>query len=137
MAQTQHVWIKAELLESRPEEILTVELPRLDAQEQHLRQEKRQLQFKQGDVRGALRQRSDRVEEAKKNLQRNTIESRIAELEAAVAGAEAELKAYRRRGEPILLDLEQQIKQVSGALDEVYAQKSQLQNELKLYVRVV
>src|SRR5690554_2372708 len=137
MARNQQVWIKAELLESRPEEILTVDLPRLDAQEQHLLQEKRQLQFKRGEIRRALNQRSDRVEEAKKNLQRNTIQSRTAELEATLAGAEAELKAYRKKSEPILRELEEQIKQVSRELDEVYAQKDRLRSELKLYVRVV
>lgn len=137
MSRNQHVWIKAELLESRPEEILTVELPRLDAQEQHLRQKKRQLQFKQGEIRGALNQRSTKVEEAKKNLKRNTIQSRAAELEATLVGAEAELKAYRKKGEPILQDLEEQIKQVSRALDEVYAQKDLLRDEMKLYVKVI
>lgn len=133
MARNQQVWIKAELLESRPEEIQTVELPRLDAQEQHLRQEKRQLQFKQGEIRRALNQRSDRVEEAKKNLQRFP----TAELEATLAGAEAELKAYRKKGEPILRELDEQIKQVSRAIDEVYVQKDLLRDELKLYVRVI
>src|SRR5690554_4256900 len=92
MARNQQVWIRAELLESRPEEILNVELPRLDAQEQHLLQKKRQLQFKRGDIWRALNQRSDRVEEAKKNLQSNTIPSHTAELEATLAGPEAELK---------------------------------------------
>jgi DNA repair ATPase RecN len=137
MARNQQVWIRAELLESRPEEILNVDLPRLDAQEQHLLQEKRQLQFKQGEIRRALNQRSDRVEEAKKNLQRNTIQSQTAELEAALAGAEAELKAYRKKSEPILRELDEQIRQVSRELDEVYAQKDRLRSELKLYVRVV
>lgn len=133
MSRNQHVWIKAKLLESRPEEILNIELPRLDAQEQRLLAEKRQLQFKQGDIRGALNQRSTRVEEAKKNLQRFP----TAELEATVAGAEAERKAYRKKGEPILKDLEEQIKQVSRALDEVYAQKERLRDELKRYVKVM
>lgn len=137
MARNQQVWIKAELLESRPEEILTVELPRLDAQEKHLLQEKRRLQFKQGEIRRALNQRSDRVKEAKKNLQRNTIQSRTAELEATLAGAEAELKAYRKKGEPILRELDEQIKQVSRAIDEVYVQKDLLRDELKRYVRVI
>lgn len=137
MARNQQVWIRAELLESRPEEILTVELPRLDAQEKHLLQEKRQLQFKRGDIWRALNQRSDRVEEAKKNLERNTIQSRTAELEATLAGAEAELKAYRKKSEPLLRELDEQIKQVSGAIDEVYAQKDQLRDELKRYVRVI
>lgn len=133
MSCNQHVWIKAELLESRPEEILTVELPRLDAQEKRLLAEKRHLQFKQGDVRGAINRRSTRVDYAKENLQRNT----TAEQEATLAGAEAELKAYRKKGEPILQELDEQIKQVSRAIDEVYAQKDLLRNELKLYVRVV
>lgn len=137
MARNQQVWIKAELLESRPEEILNVELPQLDAQEKHLLQEKRQLQFKRGDIWRALNQRSDRVEEAKKNLERNTIQSRTAELEATLAGAEAELKAYRKKSEPLLRELDEQIKQVSGAIDEVYAQKDQLRDELKRYVRVI
>ena len=136
MARNQQVWIKAELLESRPEEILTVELPRLDVQEQNLLQKKRQLQFKRGDIWRALNQRSDRVEEAKKNLQRNTIPSQTAELEATLAGAEAELKAYRKKSEPILRELNEQIKQVSGAIDEVYAQKDLLRDELKKYVRL-
>lgn len=137
MARNQQVWIKAELLESRPEEILTVELPRLDVQEQNLLQKKRQLQFKRGDIRRALNQRSDRVEEAKKNLQRNTIQSRTAELEATLAGAEAELKAYRKKSEPVLRELEEQIKHVKSAIDEVYAQKDLLRDELKKYVRLV
>jgi len=137
MARNQQVWIRAELLESRPEEILNVELPQLDAQEKHLLQEKRQLQFKRGDIWRALNQRSDRVEEAKKNLERNTIQSRTAELEATLAGAEAELKAYRKKSEPLLRELDEQIKQVSGAIDEVYAQKDQLRDELKRYVRVI
>ena len=137
MARNQQVWIKAELLESRPEEILNVELPRLDAQEKHLLQEKRQLQFKRGDIWRALNQRSDRVEEAKKNLQRNTIPSFTAELEATLAGAEAELKAYRKKSEPVLRELNEQIKQVSRAIDEVYVQKDLLRDELKRYVRVI
>ena len=136
MARNQQVWIKAELLESRPEEILTVELPRLDVQEQNLLQKKRQLQFKRGDIWRALNQRSDRVEEAKKNLQRNTIPSHTAELEATLAGAEAELKAYRKKSEPLLRELNEQIKQVSSAIDEVYAQKDLLRDELKKYVRL-
>lgn len=137
MARNQQVWIKAELLESRPEEILTVELPRLDVQEKHLLQKKRQLQLKRGEIWRALNQRSDRVEEAKKNLQRNTIQSQTAELEATLAGAEAELKAYRKKSEPILRELEEQIKQVKGAIDEVYVQKDLLRDELKRYVRLV
>lgn len=137
MARNQQVWIRAELLESRPEEILTVELPRLDVQEKHLLQKKRQLQLKRGEIWRALNQRSDRVEEAKKNLQRNTIQSHTAELEATLAGAEAELKAYRKKSEPILRELEEQIKQVKGAIDEVYVQKDLLRDELKRYVRLV
>ena len=107
-------------------------MPRL-----HLLQEKRQLQFKRGEIWRALNQRSDRVEEAKKNLQRNTIQSQTAELEATLAGAEAELKAYRKKSEPVLRELEEQIKQVKGAIDEVYVQKDRLRSELKLYVRLV
>jgi DNA repair ATPase RecN len=137
MSRNQHVWIKAELLESRPEEILNVDLPRLDAMEQRLLAEKRGLQFKQGTIRGAINQRSTKVEEAKKNLQRNTIQSRTTELEAALAGAEADLKAYRKKSEPALQDLEEQIHVLSRALDDVYAQKDQLRNELKRYVKVV
>ena len=133
----QHVWIKAELLESRPEEILNVDLPRLDAMEQRLLAEKRGLQFKQGDIRGAINQKSARVDYAKETLRRNTIQSRRAELEATLAGAEAELKAYRKKGAPLLRELEEQIRQVSRELDEVYAQKDRLRSELKLYVRVI
>ena len=136
MARNQQVWIKAKLLESRPEEILNVELPRLDVQEQNLLRKKRELQFKRGDIRRALNQRSDRVEEAKKNLQRNTIQSHTAELEAALAGAKAELKAYRKKSEPLLRELQEQIKAVSREIDEVYAQKDRLRSELKRYVRL-
>jgi len=134
----QHVWIKAELLESRPEEILTVALPRLDDQEQRLITEKRHLQFKQGDIRRALKERSTQVGEAKKNLERlGNMQSRVAELEATLAGAEANLKAYQQKSEPTLKDLDEQIRALSRALDDVYAQKDQLRNELKRYVRLV
>lgn len=137
MLRPKQVWIKAALLESRPEEILTKELPALDYQENLALARKRNLQIDQGDLQRGIEQRSTRVETVRNTLESGRVPSMKTELEAQLAGAEAELKAYRKTCEPKLADLQQQVKLVSAELDDLYAQKNRLRAELQLYVRVV
>lgn len=127
------MWVKRELFEARPEEIL-VEIKTVKAEAEKVVNKIKSLQGNKGSLLSQVNQAKQDLGYAKATLASATVGR--TEIEARVTGLEAQLETLRESIDPKVVEIDEKIEKYKVAKAELVKQEKKLKSELEEYVRI-